>query len=220
MSVRLVALLVEGQTEEAFVNTVLAPSAQSQGVSLTSMIVKTSATPTGSHKGGGGWQGYDRMLRNLLRQPHWHRVGLMIDYYGYPAGAPGQDDHQPDANDRRLLTEALTSHYGDPAAADRFCPLIIKHEFETLVLAAVDGGAGDEIIPGQALRSLRAEIQRAGAPEDVNNGTSTSPSKRLKRAFPRYSKTVDGITLIQQVGLSAILERCPVFGAWWRELLD
>ncbi|SDM31504.1 DUF4276 family protein [Actinomyces ruminicola] len=219
MSIRWVALLVEGQTEEAFANTVLAPTAESQGVSLTPMVVKTSATPTGSHKGGGGWQGYDRMLRNLLRQPHWRRVGLMIDYYGYPPGAPGQNGRRSDANDRHQLTEALTSHYVDPAAADRFCPLIIKHEFESLVLAAIDGGAGDEIIPSQALRSLRAAIKLAGTPEDVNNGAATSPSKRLKRAFPRYSKTVDGITLIQQVGLTAILERCPVFSAWWRELL-
>ncbi|MDO4888756.1 MAG: DUF4276 family protein [Actinomycetaceae bacterium] len=216
---RRIALLVEGQTEEAFVNTLLAPSALSREVFLTPIVVKTSATPTGSRKGGGGWKGYDSMLIELLRQPHWHRVGLMIDYYGYPPGAPGRDQRRFDTGNRRQLTEELTSHYGSPAAADRFHPLIVKHEFESLVLAAIDAGAGDGVMPGKALRSLRAAIKQAGAPEDVNDGASTSPSKRIEHAYPRYSKTLDGIRLIEEVGLTAVLERCPVFNAWWQELL-
>ncbi|WP_103062381.1 DUF4276 family protein [Actinomyces qiguomingii] len=219
MGNHLIALVVEGQTEEAFVTTLLAPSALSKGVTLAPIIVETSSTGTGSHRGGGGWKGYHDLLDDLLRQPHWHRVGLMIDYYGYPVGAPGRDSGRPKADDRQQLTEALNSRYAGTASVNRFHPLIVKHEFESLVLAAIDAGAGDGIMPGRALRSLRAAIKRADTPEDVNDGASTSPSKRLKHAYPRYIKTVDGITLIQQVGLTAVLERCPVFSAWWQQLL-
>ena len=110
---------------------------------------------------------------------------------------------------------ALRAEYPDP----RFRPLVVLHEIEALVLAAVDAGQGDGVIPDHALADLRRAITRAGGPEKVNNGPSTSPSKRLARASRHYDKVMTGPGLIADAGLSAILERCPVFAAWWEDLL-
>ena len=86
---RQVCILVEGQTEEAVVNTLLVKEAAARDVHLIPIIVRTSLTPAGASRGGGSWNHYDRQLNDLLSQSHWDLVGLIIDYYGYPSGAPG-----------------------------------------------------------------------------------------------------------------------------------
>ena len=83
---RQVAVLVEGPTEEAIVRDVLVPAALRRTVRLVPIIVITSATPAGARRGGGHWRHYNKQLRALLRGSHWHRVGLLIDYYQYCRG--------------------------------------------------------------------------------------------------------------------------------------
>ena len=48
-----VVVLVEGQTEEALVDEVLAPAALARGGHLAPVIVITSATPAGARRGEG-----------------------------------------------------------------------------------------------------------------------------------------------------------------------
>ena len=213
---RQVVILVEGQTEEKLVNKVLGTAASMRGTYVTPVVVTTSATPTGAHHGGGHWKHYHATLQALLKASHYERVGLLLDYYQYPKGAPGRDaECRNHGEHQRAITEALRAAHPDP----RFRPLVVLHEIESLVLAAVDAGQGDGVIPDHALADLRRAITRAGGPEKVNNGPSTSPSKRLARASRHYDKVMTGPGLIADAGLSAILERCPVFAAWWEDLL-
>ncbi|WP_316669625.1 DUF4276 family protein [uncultured Propionibacterium sp.] len=213
---RRIALLVEGQTEEMLVKEVLAPAAAAEDVCLTPVVVITSATPVGAHRGGGHWRHYDTRLRALLRASHWYRVGLLLDYYGYPKGAPGRSVGGHGAERQRELVEAIRCEYADP----RLHPLVVLHEIEALVLAAIDAGHGNGLLPGKGLAALRRAVHEAGGPEQVDDGPTTSPSKRLERADPNYMKTVTGPLLIAEARLGAILERCPIFAAWWGELLD
>lgn len=166
-----VVVLVEGQTEEALVDEVLAPAALTRGVHLIPVVVITSATPTGARRGGGSWRHYDTRLHKQY----------------------------PDS---------------------RFRPLVVLHEIEALVLAAIDAGRGEGLIPARGLTRLRREIARAGGPERIDHGPSTAPSKRLLRADPGYLKTVTGPLLVAEAGLSAVLARCPTFAAWWEDLLS
>ncbi len=76
-----VFILVEGQTEEVIVNDVLVPPARARGFVLTPTVVITSATPTGTHRGGGGWRQYD-----ITR-----------------AGGPEQVDHGPATSPSKRL---------------------------------------------------------------------------------------------------------------------
>ena len=213
---RLVAVIVEGPTEEALVQRVLAPRALVHDTSLQAIVVTNSSTPRGAVRGGGGWKHYDRLLRPLLAQPHWHRVGLLIDYYGYPHGAPGREaDGRAEDRQAAMCTD-LTSRYGSTAT---FRPLVVLHEIEALVLAAVDAGAGTGSIDRVARERLVRAIRQAGGPEHVNGGRDTCPSRRLVHAVPSYSKTTTGPDLIEEAGLDAVLTRCPTFAAWWADLL-
>ena len=75
-------------------------------------------------------------------------------------------------------------------------------------------------MPGRVTGGFRARgWLPCVAPERVDDGPATSPSKRLEKADPNYMKTVTGPLLIAQAGLGAVLERCPVFAEWWEDLL-
>ncbi|MCR2053675.1 DUF4276 family protein [Actinomyces bowdenii] len=206
-----VVIVVEGQTEETLIKETLSPIAAMQGVFLTPIVVRTSAT----QHGGGHWRGYHAILCQLLAQPHWKTIGLLLDYYGYPLGAPGRDGFVAGTTDWACLVDSLTHRYQDP----RFVPLVVPHEIETLVLAAIDAGAGEGLLSASALRALRRAIRHAGSVEAVNSHPDLSPSKRLQRADGDYSKTVTGPLLIEEAGLPAVLERCPAFADWWERVL-
>lgn len=207
---RQIALLVEGQTEEKVVNQVLGPTARERDIQLKAIVVQTSA----SNHGGGSWSHYHDKLQRLLNEKHWAAVGLLVDLYGYPKGAPGRVNEL--LQDREAVTAALHEKYPSP----RFKPLVVPHETEAWVLAAIDAGAGSDLLPPKVIQSLRRVIDEAGGPEKVNSRPDLAPSKRLVKLYQKYSKLRHGPLWIAEVGLQAVLERCPVLDHWWRQLLD
>ena len=214
---RQVCILVEGQTEEAVVKTLLIDAAEARAIYLIPIIVRTSLTPAGASRGGGSWRHYDKQLNDLLSQSHWDVIGLMVDYYGYPSRAPGFELPEAPGDQRQSqIVAALKEHYPDP----RFHPLVVLHEIESLVLAAIRAGGGRDLLSEKKIEHLIRAIDDAGGPEKINNGEKTSPSKRLLALEPEYGKTSTGISILREVGLAAVLDRCPVFAAWWRTLLS
>ena len=214
---RQVCILVEGQTEEAIVKTLLIDAAEARAIYLIPIIMRTSLTPAGASRGGGSWKHYDRQLNDLLSQSHWDLVGLIIDYYGYPSGAPGFElPEAPGDQRQQQIVAALKEHYPDP----RFHPLVVLHEIKSLVLSAIRAGGGRGLLSEKTIEHLIRAIDDAGGPEKINNGEKTSPSKRLLTLEPEYGKTSTGISILREVGLAAVLDRCPVFAAWWRTLLS
>lgn len=214
---RQVCILVEGQTEEAVVNTLMIDAAAARDVYLTPIIVRTSLTPARASRGGGSWKHYDKQLNDLLSQSHWDAIGLMVDYYGYPSGAPGFELPEAPGNQRQpQIVATLKNHYHDP----RFHPLVVLHEIESLVLAAIRSGGGRGLLSENTIEHLIRMMDDAGGPESINGGEKTSPSKRILALEPEYGKTSTGISILQEVGLAAVLDHCPVFAAWWRTLLS
>ena len=214
---RQVCILVEGQTEEAVVKTLLIDAAKARDIYLIPIIMRTSLTPAGASRGGGSWKHYDRQLNDLLSQSHWDVIGLMVDYYGYPSRAPGFELPEAPGDQRQpQIVAALKEHYPDP----RFHPLVVLHEIKSLVLSAIRAGGGRGLLSEKTIEHLIRAIDDAGGPEKINNGEKTSPSKRLLTLEPEYGKTSTGISILREVGLAAVLDRCPVFAAWWRTLLS
>lgn len=85
-----VVLLVEGQTEEAFVNELLAPHYWALGVFLTPIIISTSP----GNKGGVVSYGKVRhQVVRLCREHHAAQVTTMFDLYALPVISPAW--HQP-----------------------------------------------------------------------------------------------------------------------------
>lgn len=214
-------LLVEGQTEEAFVKSVLGPHLAAKGVAPIPIIVETSRDPvTGAkRRGGGRWKHWAKDIHRLVASQRRAEVRFttLFDLYGLPEDFPGLDTHGTDRDTARravLLERSMAAAVGD----HRFIPYIQRHEFEALVLAsldALDGLLDEAQRPG--LAELRANVGGA-CPEDVNDGEETAPSKRLLRFVRGYRKPLHGVYACEGTGLAAIRAACPRFEAWVRKL--
>ncbi|RNI23944.1 DUF4276 family protein [Flexivirga caeni] len=212
---RQTVIVVEGQSEEAFVTQVLAPRAADAGVYLTPIVVKHLHGGAVVGRGGGSWKHYEKLLAPLIHQTHWDRVGLMCDFYGYPPAAPGADCPGATPHARREAIHAsLRQAFPDP----RFRPCVVLHEFETLVLAALR--ADRALFPQTPeLDQLVTDLDGFDDLELVNDSVATSPSHRIATAWPEYQKAIDGIRILTRAPLSRVLSECATFHGWWAELV-
>jgi len=211
-------IVVEGQTEEAFVKDVLKPHLDSCGVFTSATIVGKLVAQKRGHRnrGGGHWRHWHRDLQRILGGDRSDnlRVTTLFDLYGLPVDFPGLDEHGADLDTLRRC-EALETSLGEVIGDLRFIPYIQRHEFEALVLASLSSlrevlDAEDDLA---GLDALEAEIDDV-PPEEVNDGEKTAPSKRLVARIPGFSKTLHGPLVTEDTGLTVLRERCPRFGAW------
>ena len=209
-------MIVEGQTEEQFVKSVLYPHLLARGVLAQPIIVTTSRDADGTaHKGGGHWHSWRGDIARVLGEQTQQavRVTTLFDLYGLPPDFPGLGEHGANADTKKraaLLEKAMADAVGDW----RFVPYIQRHEFEALVLAALD--RLEPYLEADATKGFQ-ELKKAiegQAPEDVNDGSETAPSKRLKTAIPGYQKPLYGPFAIEDAGLAAIRARCERFAGW------
>ena len=110
----------------------------------------------------------------------------MFDLYKLPTDFPGfaQVNNFGDPYQKVMrLEESLAADIADP----RFVPYIQLHEFEGLLFSDVQ--ALDAILKGQHNRSLLTRLQQIRAqfktPEEINDGETTAPSKRLAESIPQ-----------------------------------
>jgi hypothetical protein len=88
-------LLVEGQTEEAFVGELLTPHYARLGLYLTPIIVSTSP----GHKGGVvSYAKVKPQISRLCRQDSRAKVSTLFDLYALPIDFPGKADAGYPAN--------------------------------------------------------------------------------------------------------------------------
>lgn len=94
-------------------------------------------------------------------------------------------------------------------------PYIQRHEFEALVLASLPSlrellDAEDDL---EGLTRLEETLAGA-APEDINDGETTAPSKRLLDHVPGFRKSLHGPLATSGTGLAGLRQQCPRFGKW------
>lgn len=210
--------VVEGPTEEAFVNETFRPHLLERGVYASATIVGTPKRRGSAPliKGGGDWSRWERDLRRVLGEQRGSdvRVTTMFDLYGLPEGFPGLSEHGTCLDTRKrcgLLENALSEFFDDW----RLIPYLQRHEFEALVLASLDVledllDAEDDL---RGLADLRTEIGMQ-APEDINDGKQTAPSKRIEACIPGYRKTLHGPLAAGGANLTILCDQCPRFSSW------
>ncbi|WP_185448239.1 DUF4276 family protein [Kribbella qitaiheensis] len=182
------------------------------------VIVKTSRLADGTaFRGGGSWRHYESDLRKLLGAKQFSWVSILVDFYAYPWDAPGADccarPHQPrGCAEQRVQAMAATIDHR------RFVPNVVLHEFETWVIAAAMGSTA--VLGERAVATkLNAEVDIVGGDvELLNDSPLTAPSKRVLRCWPDYDKVTDGIEVIREAGLEAVIERCPGLKSWIDQL--
>ena len=206
-------VVVEGETEEAFINQVLAPHFWQRGLNLSPHIVATRRTLRGISRGG--ITQYHKLKKEIhlyLPLANTTAVTTMIDFYGLPAEFPGRDSLPQGGScyDRvQHLEKALAEDIGYP----RFIPYLSLHEFETLVLAA-DPADLASAFPDSQASQFAAELPKLGPPEEINEGEDSHPSARLVGAVPEYRKRIDGPRITERTGLAQLHSRCPHFDQW------
>ena len=214
-------LVVEGPTEERFTKALLEPHLRDRGLWTFPIIVTTRRERATGKKsrGGGHWAHWCRDIRRLLGEHPGDEVrfSTLFDLYGLPRDFPGLEEHAADGSTLSRIAKlehAMESEFNDY----RFIPYLQLHEFEALVLASLEPLAA-VLDDGDAagVRALAHEISGV-EPEDVNDGATTAPSKRLRRHIPGYQKTLHGPLALEGLGISALREACPRFGAWIQSL--
>ena len=214
-------VLVEGPTEEAFVKSVLAPHLLGRGVWVYTIIVETSREDFGrKRRGGGRWKHWLSDLKRLTGEQSGAnaRFTTMFDLYGLPEDFPGLEQHGSDKDTKRRA-DNLCSSMAQVVNDHRLIPHLQRHEFEALVLAGLEVLATllEDETDLAGIRSLRTVLQHS-APEDINDGATTAPSKRLESQIPSYRKTVHGPLAVEGTGLLALRKACPRFCAWVAKL--
>lgn len=209
-----VYLLVEGQTEEAFVNELLVPYYARIGFFLTPIIVSTSP----GHRGGVVRYAKVRpQIEKLCKQDTGAYVTTLFDLYALPNDFPGKSDQAyPAQGSGQQKASFLEAALAKDIGQHHFIPNLLVHEFEALLFVKLDvfeQWTDDDSV----LEPLRV-VREKTAPEDINDSPTTAPSKRILAAMTSYQKTIHGPLIACDIGLDAMRQECPHFRGWLEKI--
>lgn len=216
-----VHVICEGQTEEMFVNEVLAGSFLHRQIYLVPALVGKPG-----HKGGN--VSFQRLLadvRNRLLGERQAWCTTFFDFYGLPESFPGKVearakitlDQKADCLLETMSAELVSKLGGE--AMRRFIPYVQMYEFEGLLfsnpqhLATAIGQPG----LGTDFQRIRDDFD---TPESINDSPITAPSKRISSLYRGYEKPLHGSLAAMEIGLTEIRAQCARFDAWLRQIED
>ncbi|MDE2787677.1 MAG: DUF4276 family protein [Chloroflexota bacterium] len=206
-------VLVEGETEETFVNDLLAPHLYRASYLDVSARLMGGQRQKSRRGGIRPWSEARRGIENQLRQDAGLVVTTMVDYYGLPTRAPGAWPGRAEAN--RLPFPQRAAHVENAIRTDvatlmgnsfnpvRFVPYVMMHEFEAMLFSDCEKFA--QAIYHPELADRFQEIRDGfNTPEEINDSPETAPSKRIEMLAPDYQKPVDGTAAASEIGLTVI----------------
>lgn len=209
-----IVALVEGKTEGIFISKLLAPHLTRLNVYMTPIIISKPGEKGGDVRFG-------RVKNDIglhLKQRTGTYLTLFMDYYGLKTDWPGLDDarKRPCAKDRaeavnRATRNAVCRLFPERRAERRFIPYVAMHEFEALLFSAPEILASRLQVKPALIANI---VAKCGSPEEIDDSPDTAPSKRLIQLSNGFRKTTTGIAVAEDIGLSAIRARCPLFDEW------
>lgn len=211
---RNVYVYCEGQTEEAFVVSVLQPYFIQQDIVVQPIICTTSRKHGKAFKGG--VTTYQRIRHDLSRICLQHRnekVTTLFDLYGLPQDTPGLNNGDVDLYKK---AEFIENEIGKDMGLPNLQFHLALHEFEALLFS--DPSAFSGVTDEKTVESL-VDIRNAFPnPEYINNSVSTAPSKRILQLIPYYSKVSHGSMLAKEIGIEVMRRECPHFDKWIQDI--
>ncbi len=203
-------VLCEGPTEVGFVAEVLSPHLATRGI---------YARCTPLNRAAFGTVPYERVMKAssvTVGNSRAHQyTTCMVDLYALQ-GWPDQD--MP-ARTGREKAERIEAAAWQKMPNPRWIPYIQAHELEALLYTDLGALAG--ALPQHDIASGLADLKRDVAeiaPEDIDEGRLTAPSKRLLRFVPAYAKGQTAPAALRTIGLPRIRAACPHFDAWLTKL--
>ena len=216
-------ILVEGETEQEFVNRILAPYLVSKGLN-------TEIRPIMIEKSGGG-HGYSNIqhlkntIRLVLNRVDEPIVTTLIDHYGINSERklPGYSNITTANTEKRIQQmEAIINVEIQQIKPYRFfIPYIQRHEFETLLFSNPE--VGFDLEYDRIKEDVVKLCSGFDSIEDINCTPEGAPSKRIGRIYEshrkKYSKVSDAVDIIELTGIESVLEKCPRFKNWVEKLI-
>ncbi len=218
---------VEGSGELGFVQEMLVSHLEHFDVCVqASRFGHLAGKPSGGIRSWDSERGVRRELYRALQQSSDRYplyVTTMVDYYALPLDWPNRNTASALPKPERSssvesgMLAAMRVLLGDDRRIDRFIPYVSLHELEALILSKPDALLAE--FPGceAAVKKLKEEIGTA-APEDINDGKDSAPSKRItdEQVLPEYSarKSAAAVNTLKNIGLEHLRAACPHFGQW------
>lgn len=211
-----VFIVVEGQTEQEFVNSIITPYLFRFGIyDVRPILIHTSRS------GRGGMVNFEHLnntVKMLLQSvKNDFIVTTFIDFFRLPHNMPKYDEciAVTDKNQElNMMENAVTDYICDR----RFFAYIQKHEFEALLFS--DNKGFEYYFPDECAKQTATIVSSYDSPEDINSTPSGAPSKRLAAIKPDYNKVLEGNLIAMEIGINVILERCSRFALWIKKIID
>lgn len=219
---------VEGQSEESFVNEILAPHLYMRGFEKVAARLLGNARQKSNRGGIRGWPETRKEISNHLKLDRGCYVTTMVDYYALPKTGSDAWPGRAEAGNlpfekRALHVERLMKEEVEMETVDfgggRFVPYVAMHEFESLLFSNC-GVFARAIGKDGVARRLQAIRDTFSTPEEINDSPHTAPSKRILQLIPDYSKVIWGIIGAEAIGIEAMRQECPHFSNWIDQLED
>jgi len=216
-------ILVEGETEQEFVNRILIPYLVSRGLN-------TEIRPIMIEKSGGG-HGYSNIqhlkntIRPVLNKADEPVVTTLIDHYGINSERklPGYTAITTTDTEERIhqMEDVLQNEIQKIKPYRFFIPHIQRHEFETMLFSNPD--VGFDLEHDRIKEDVVKLCSGFNSIEDINCTPEGAPSKRIGRIYEshkrKYSKVSDAVDVIELTGIETVLEKCPRFKNWVEKLI-
>ncbi len=135
-------------------------------------------------------------IRLLTRDSSASVITMMFDLQGLHNSFKGNC-----GNDVRCIERRLKERVEDT----RFLPYLQLHEFEALLYSDVD-------VMNDYLGSIQRFRIPGVSPEEIN--MDNPPSKRIRDAYPQFSKLIDGVAIAESIGVERMRVSCPHFKVW------
>jgi len=220
-----VFIIVEGQTEQAFARSILAPYMAHMRIYLHPILIGNPG-----HKGGN--VNFDRAkldIEKLLKQRQDTYITTMFDYFRIDVNWPGkqkvkrriQSGANLTAEDKAKILEEETLNkiidlFSVYSAKNRFIPYIGMHEFEALLFSDPAILANKIDVNPSAINQI---VSNFNNPEEINDDPVKAPSKRLENLTNnKYRKIIYGKIVTSAIGIDNIRDKCPHFNSWLKEL--
>lgn len=211
-------IIVEGQTEETFVNKILGPHLGALNVFACARRVEI-----GRNRGRifrGGMTSYNKVQKDIklwMKEDKGCdvRFTTMFDFYRLPIDFPGFEEAKLQTDPYKKI-ELIEERLKADIASDRFIPYLQLHEYEALLFSDLEKFYHYYIDHNTQLSRLKKDVSGVTNPELINETPDAAPSKRIIRYLPSYGreKPSAGPIIAEHIGLKVIRLKCQHFNSW------
>ncbi|HSW88277.1 MAG TPA: DUF4276 family protein [Candidatus Saccharimonadales bacterium] len=215
--IKKIVVLVEGQTEERFAKSILAPHLLTKDIFLTVTILNTKTVKDGANFKGGiiNYAKVRNDLKRLFHDTSATLVTTMLDYYALPTDFPAFATQNGNCYQK---VKHLEDAFAQDINKQNFLPYLQLHEFEALLFSSTQDIIDTMPNSETKIKELNQIRESFSTPEEINNNPETCPSKRLIKLFPEYTKVVYGTLISSNIGLEKIRSECEHFNTWFTKL--